>query len=341
MKKRYHLSFNEFIRDLKKLVKPHYFASMWPIAGIMIIFLVLSFIIGYFAQGILSSMGIAMMMVMYGMVSAGALLMGVLELVIAIALFFALSFFYSFFTISSSYTYQDKIRNPEQIVSAGSLWMHYKHVRKNQLWRILLYMALFVILWTIPLSIVSSVFASNKIVVLVCRILNDLIIIWKELEYSQAFFLYRDRQPQFLGQSMRYALTASRRFMGGRKLNYLLVVILTVVLPIVVWIAIFGGLAYWGIYTATAAFMYIGFALIILGYAFYLPVIFAVTPLYYEKAKETANLDEDFAGVFKPVAELTGEAYVHEVYTPKKKAKKTKAKKQNKKKSEEKSKEDK
>lgn len=331
MKKRYHLSLKQFIHDLKELVKPHYQTSMWPLGGVMIIFLALSFIVGYFAQGILSSMGMAMMMIMYGMASPAAIGLALLELLLAIVILVALSFFYSFFTTAAQFTYQDKVRHPEQIVSAGSVWMHYKHLRKNQLWRIILYTGLFVFLWSLPLDIIGGLVAKSQALVIVCRILNDIVMAWKGIEYSQANFLYRDRQPQFLGQSMRHALTASRRFMGGRKWNYLLIMLVVIFIPMVVWEVIFGALAYWGIYTATYALIYIGLLLMILGFAAYLPVIFASGALYYEEAKKTANLDEDFADTFKPVAELTGEAYVHEVYTPKKKVKKAKQKQDKKK----------
>ena len=180
-------------------------------------------------------------------------------------------------------------------------------------------MGLFLFLWTLPLSIVAGLVAKNQILVLICRIVNDLILVWKGIEYSQANFLYRDKQPQFLGQSMRHSLTASRRFMGGRKCNYILLMLVTLVLPVLIWEVIFGGLTWWGIYTATNALIYIGLALMILGFAFYLPVLLAAPALYYEQAKETAQLNEVFAGTFKPVAELTGEAYVHDIYVPKKK----------------------
>ena len=200
MKKRYHLSLKQFVHDLKELVKPHYQASMWPLGGVMIIFLALSFIIGYFAQGILSSMGMAMMMIMYGMASPAAIGLALLELLLAIIVLIALSFFYSFFTTAAQFTYQDKVRHPEQVVSAGSVWMHYKHLRKNQLWRIILYTGLFVFLWSLPLDIIGGLVAKNQALVIVCRVLNDIVMAWKGIEYSQANFLYRDRQPQFLGQ---------------------------------------------------------------------------------------------------------------------------------------------
>lgn len=318
MKKRYSLSLKQFIKDLRTLVKP-YQPAMWPLAGIMVIFLALSFIVGFYAQSATSSMGMAIMMSMYGMASPAAIGLAILEIIVALVILLALSFFYSFFTTAVEFTYQDRLRHPEQVVSAGAVWMHYKHLRKNQLWRIILYMGLFLFLWTLPLSIVAGLVAKNQILVLICRIVNDLILVWKGIEYSQANFLYRDKQPQFLGQSMRHSLTASRRFMGGRKWNYILLMLVTLVLPVLIWEVIFGGLTWWGIYTATNALIYIGLALMILGFAFYLPVLLAAPALYYEQAKETAQLNEVFAGTFKPVAELTGEAYVHDIYVPKKK----------------------
>lgn len=318
MKKRYSLSLKQFIKDLRTLVKP-YQPAMWPLAGIMVIFLALSFIVGFYAQSATSSVGMAIMMSMYGMASPAAIGLAILEIIVALVILLALSFFYSFFTTAVEFTYQDRLRHPEQVVSAGAVWMHYKHLRKNQLWRIILYMGLFLFLWTLPLSIVAGLVAKNQILVLICRIVNDLILVWKGIEYSQANFLYRDKQPQFLGQSMRHSLTASRRFMGGRKWNYILLMLVTLVLPVLIWEVIFGGLTWWGIYTATNALIYIGLALMILGFAFYLPVLLAAPALYYEQAKETAQLNEVFAGTFKPVAELTGEAYVHDIYVPKKK----------------------
>lgn len=316
MKKRYSLSLKQFIKDLRSLVKP-YQPAMWPLAGIMVIFLALSFIVGFFAQGAMSSIGMAMMMAMYGMASPAAIGMALLEVLVAIVILMVLSFFYSFFTTAAEFTYQDRLRHPESVVTAGNVWMHFKHLRKNQLWRIILYMGLFLFFWSLPLDIVAGLVGKNPVLVIICRVLNDIIMIWKGIEYSQANFLYRDKQPQFLGQSMRHSLTASRRFMGGRKWNYFLLILVTMVVPVVIWEVIFGGLTWWGVYTATNPLIYIGLLLMILGFAAYLPVMFAVPALYYEQAKKTANLDDTFAGTFKPVAELTGEAYVHDVYVPK------------------------
>lgn len=322
MKKKHNLSLKPFIKDLKALVKPDYLKAMWPVGGVTIIYVALTCILTFLATNIMSSMMMSVMMIMYGMASPAVLLVGLVEVLGAGAISIAISFFFTFFTIAVQYTYQDHIKNPKQVISAGSIWMHFKHMRKNQVWRLALYVALFIFLWSLPLDIVSGIVGNlthSGIWVMVIRVLNEIVILWKALEYSQSYFLYREKQPQFLGQSMRHALTASRRFMKGRKWNYLLINIVVEILPIIVWMLIFGGLAYYGNYTATYVLTYVGLALIIIGVACFLPTVFATGTLYFEKSKASEeNPDEDFRDTFKPVAELTGEAFVHEVYMPKK-----------------------
>lgn len=326
MRKQRSLSLRDFIKDLKKLVKPRYLSAMWPVGGITIIYIALVCILGFFSASIFSSMAMSMMMIMYGMTSPMALLAGLLEVLAGLAAAVALAFFYNFFTVGVQYTYQDHLANPDQPVSAGSIWMHFKHLRKNQLWRIALYMGLFIFLWSLPLNIIADVVGGlthNVMWLRGIQFLNDIVVAWKTIEYSQSYFLYREKQPQFLGQSMRHALTASRRFMGGRKWNYFLVMLVVIFVPIFVWSVIFGGLAFYGNYTATYVLTYIGLLIAILGIVCYLPVAFAARALYYVKSEEdpTQDIDEIFKDTFKPVAELTGEAYVHEVYAPKKEKK--------------------
>lgn len=322
MKKQHSLPLKSFIKELKALVKPDYLKAMWPVGGIAIIFIAITCILSFLATSVMSSMMMSVMMIMYGMASPAALLMGLLEILGAAAISIALSFFFNFFMVAIQYTYQDRLAHPEQPVSAGSIWMHYKHLRKNQVWRIALYIGLFIFLWSLPLDIIGGLvggLTKNTVWPLIIRIVNDIVILWKALEYSQSYFLYREKQPQFLGQSMRHALTASRRFMNSRKWNYLLINVVCAVLPVLVWTLIFGGLAFYGNYTATYVLTYVGLALVIIGIACYLPVILAAGTLYYVKSKDEpdpVDIDVVFKDTFKPVAELTGEAYVHEVYTP-------------------------
>lgn len=323
MKKQHSLSLSDFVKDLKALVKPRYLSAMWPIGGVTIIYFALVCIISLFSTNILQSMMMSVMMIMYGMASPLALLVGLLEVLVGIALIAALAFFYNFYVVAAQYAYQDHLANSNQPVSAGSIWLHFKHLRKNQLWRIALYIGLFIFLWSLPLNILANIIGGlthSAGWLRGIQLLNEIVVIWKSIEFSQSYFLYREKQPQFLGQSMRHALTASRRFMGGRKLNYFLVILLVEVLPMAVWSAIFGGLAFYGNYTATYVLMYIGLLIAILGLICYLPVVFATGALFYVKSKQDASIDDDFSDTFKPVAELTGEAFVHEVYAPKKAA---------------------
>lgn len=323
MKKQRKLPMKEFITSLKELVKPNYLKAMWPIAGVSIIFIALVAILSMLASRVSLSIGMTMMMVMYGMASPLAILQAIVEILGIFAIIAVLAFYYTFFNVAAQYTYQDKMAHPEQPVSAGSIWMHYKHLRKNQVWRIILYVGLFTFLWSLPLNIVSSLVtsffptAAGYYTALVIRLLNDIVVLWKSIEYSQSYFLYREKQPQFLGQSMRHALTASRRFMTGRKWNYLAIIIVVEILPILIWGVIFGGLAVYGNYTATYVLTYVGIFLLIVGIACYIPVLYATNALYYNRARAGMEMDVLFKDTFKPVAELTGEAYVHEVYVEK------------------------
>lgn len=314
----------EFLPLLKKLVKPNYLKAMWPVAGITIIFIALVAILTMLNTTITASLGMTVMMIMYGMASPAAVLVTFLEILGIFAIIAALTFYYSFYGVAAQFTYQDKLAHPEQPVSAGSIWMHYKHLRKNQVWRIILYIGLFTFLWTLPLNIISWIVVprlSGAVALWVywgITIANDLVALWKSIEYSQSYFLYREKQPQFLGQSMRYALTASRRFMTGRKWNYFAIVFVVEFLPMLVWTLIFGGLAYYGIYTAAYVLTYIGIIVTVIGLACYMPVVFATFALYYNRARAGMEMDVIFKDTFKPVANLTGEAYVHEVYVEKK-----------------------
>lgn len=298
-----------FFQRLKALMKPGYFKAMWPIGGFFLLYLGLTAILGYLNAGLVAAIPMNVMMMMYGMASGATLLMAILELFGLLALILAIGFCYSFIATAICFAYQDQLRDPARPVSAGAIWQTFRHLRKNQLWRLILYIGLFVCLWTLPLDLVSVIWARNTVLVMICRIVNYLIMAWKGYEYSQAYFLYREQQPAFLGQSMRAALTASRRYMGGLKLNYFGLQLVLVFLPVAVWSAIFTGIGYYGIYTATYFWAWFGLVVGILGITAYLPVAFATAALFYELTRPAANLDADFNGVFVPVDQLTGEAY--------------------------------
>lgn len=304
------LKLKDYWQHIKSLLKGHYSAAMWPVAGISLIYLALLGILYYFGMSIASSIMMNVMMAMYGIGSLGTVGIAVLEVLLIFVIILALMFCYSFFFRSLVFTYQDQIQHPELTVTSSRIFAQFKHVRKNQLLRISLYEALFTWLWTLPLSIVGMFAGRVAWLVIACDVLNALVVIWKRLQYSQDNLLYRDHQPAFLGQSMRRALTASKRYMKGRVLNFLALIFVIVCLPAIIYLAIFGGLAFYGIYTATRWALIAGLVLSILGYIFYVPFVAAALAQYFEDTKDAIKKNAVFDVLFVDPAVLTGEKFV-------------------------------
>lgn len=308
MNKNKTFSFESFINELRATLKDDYNRAVWPIAGFTLLFCAIGVLLAYFLMMLSSSMMMNVMMVMYGMASPAAILMAVLEILVVIVLMILNGFWYSFMGTAFNFTYLDRFRDDSQKVTANSIWHQFKHMNKNQVLRAVLYMALFMFLWSLPLTIVADIFARNRVIYIICQVANQVVMVWKGLEYSQSLFLYKDTRKQFLGQSMRHALTASRRFMGGLKRHLLLMDIVVIVLPLLVWDVIFGGLGYYGIYTATNFCIWAGFLLAFIGDLAYVPVVSAATALFYHRTAGKRDLKQVFADTLKPVDQLTGEA---------------------------------
>lgn len=300
-------SLKGFISQLRTSLKGGYNAAVWPMAGFTLLFVAIAGLLSYFLLMLSSSMMMNIMMVMYGMASMQSIMMALLEILAVFVLMFFNWMWYAFMQTAFNYSYLDQYRNDVK-VGGAAIWKQFKHLNKNQILRLALYAGLFTFLWTLPLDIVGGFFARNRIASMTIQIINEVIAVWKGLEYSQAIFVYKDKQPEFLGQSMRHALTASRRFMGGLKRYYLLMVVVVIVLPLVIWLGIFGGLGYYGIYTATRFWIYFGFILAFLGALAYIPVIANANALFYQQMAQNVNLDQAFDKTFKPVAQLTGQS---------------------------------
>lgn len=310
MEKKERLSVKQFFNDLKHNLKNQYKSSVWPIAGGFLLMMVLGVLFFLGLTRLATTMMMSFQMMMYGMASPLAILITLLEVIVLAALIVALSFFVSFFATSSSYAYLDALRHPGMKVNASAVWTYFKHVRKNQLWRLVLYNALFIFLWQLPLSIVGRFTGRWRWLSIIIMIINDLIQIWKTIEYSQSNFLYRDRQTAFLGQSMRHALTASRRYMGGRKANYIEVMVTMVIIPLLVIDAIFGGIAFYGNYIGTYWLMWVGIVLGIIAVLAFTPVILMTIAQFYDQTYVDSELDVDFSGTFKAIEKLNGAAYI-------------------------------
>lgn len=304
------IGIKDFFTNLKAMInKKDYLAAALPFAGYFIIWLALSGIGLYYAYTLLMTLSMSIMYIMYGLMSMAQVLMVVLEFLLLLFIVIAVGFFFYALCVGVQFAYQAKLRNPDKQVVASTIWNRFKHVRKNQLLRLCLYSGLFILLWRLPLTIVGDIWGSNKIVYYTVMTLNSLILLWKVLQYSQAVFLYREKQPEFLGQSMRHALTFSKRFMAGFKLNYLAIMFLFNILPALVWGGLTGGLIYYGVYTATNPCIWIGAILFIVGFGFLMPYFSMINALYFEMSSKKIKMENVFADTFKPVEVLTGEAY--------------------------------
>ena len=300
----------DFAASLKPLLnKREYLTTMWPLAGYFIIWLALTGMGLYFAYSLLASLSMSIMMIMYGMMTITSLLFAVGEFLLLLVAVVVIFFLFYCLQVGVQFGYQDRIQNSAKVLSASSIWNRFKHLRKNQLLRLVAYSALFIFLWQLPLRILAGFFAGNAIVVNTLDVLNEIIAIWKGLQYSQALYLYRAKQPAFLGQSMRHALTVSKRYMAGFKFNYFLISLLFAGVPSLVWGGLTGGLIFYGVYTATNPCIWIGAVLLVLGFAAMMPYLTMIAPLYFEKTRTKVQVDAFYTDVFTPVAELTGEAY--------------------------------
>lgn len=301
-----------FVSKLRDIVKAKYKESVISLVSFIVIAIAVIVIVafaGYEAFAYVTQKLVMLMYtVMYGMtgaVSASSIAIGVVIFLAALALFVAAIVFIQFFAVAIQYEFQDTIQKDSKKISLKGIWAQFRIMNKNQMWRLFLYSSLFIGLWTLPTNILELVFSSNTILAIIFRLLTAVITIWKTLEYAQGIFLYRAQRPKFLGQSMRHAFTASRRFMSHKKWQYLWLMIVTVV-PLIVGQIIFGLITFYGEYTATYFFLYLGIILMVVYGCAYLPVLYFSKPLYFELTRSSVSIDETFEDTFKSVGRLTG-----------------------------------
>lgn len=307
-------SIKDFWAELKTALKQRYWSAVWPIAGGMLLLLAISVLLSLGIARAFMTFMMMFQMMMYGMSSLSMALMVMLGMWVLIAGLVVVEFFLQFLAVSSAYAWLDFIRHPEMEMNASIIWTYFKHLKKNQILRLTLYSGLFIFLWQLPLMIIGALPFVTRITWLriVLDVINYIIAIWKGLEYSQAVFAYRDRQEDFLGQSMRHAITASRRIMGGHKANYLLVVILFILLPVLILGSIFGGIAFYGDYTGIYPVMWIGIILLVIAELMFIPVMLLTMSQYYQQITDKKLLDDSFTDTFKPVDVITGAAYAND-----------------------------
>ncbi|WP_281164424.1 hypothetical protein [Liquorilactobacillus sicerae] len=251
-----------------------------------------------------TSLSYLTMILMYGSSSA-MILIGLLEIVAAILLSFGLAILVYYLNVSLQYQMQATLIQSDKKISLRSIWQEFRQLNKNQQLRLYLYANLFILLWQLPILVINYFFGSHQIVADILLVVAAVILIWKQLEYSQAAFLYRERQPKFLGQSQRLALTASRRFLEGSRQKLLKVVILLAI-PVIIWSGIWGVTWYYGFYFWEPIMIYGAPIIEVLGICFYLPIVMLVLADFYERHRTPETVAAAFHALFKPVAKLTG-----------------------------------
>lgn len=254
-----------------------------------------------------SSLAYITMVLMYG-TSSWTIYVGLLEIVLGLLLSFLLAVGVYYILVTLQYQLQDTVIAPQKKITWKSVWQQFRRLNLNQQLRLSLYLTLFIFLWQVPFIVLEIIFSSHQIVEYILLVASVIVLIYKELDYSQAIFLYREYQPKFLGQSLRYALTASRRFLDGSRKSLLKVVIF-LILPVVIWDALWSMVLYFGFYFWEPIMIYGGPVIGVLGICFYLPVVMLVLADFYETARTKEVVELAFRKLFKPQKHLTGEDY--------------------------------
>lgn len=301
------LSIKQFFAEIKKALKPNYKSAVGALVGLFVISVAIILGLGVVGYMLLRSLMMKYYMMMYGMSTITSLITGALTVLLVLVLYIILFFVIYFFRTAIQFNFQDVVRDPSRKIQIRQIFSQFKRLKKWQLVRLALWVWLFTTLWQLPVDILNGFFGSNQIVAAILKAVGAVIAIWKGVEYSQGLLLYREKQPEFLGQSMRHALTASRRFMGGRKINYIILMIAGVV-PVILWTAIWSAIIYfgsnYGSFTMPTAVVYILVIILILGICAYLPVLLMMEPVYFEANKKHINLESVYADTLLPEEKL-------------------------------------
>lgn len=313
MENKKNFSAKQFVGEIKNRLQGRYAQSLGALLGVFIISIVALAAAMYLCFWAFRMIVYSAMMMMYGMTTVSSLLMQGLILIAAVIVYIAVLLCVRYVFTAITFNFQDVARNDDIQVGLGTMYQGFKHLKKLQLIRLWLWAGLFMFLWQIVPDIIAGFFSGNlEFIGVIVRLIAAVIAVWKSVEYSQSLFLYREQQPKFLGQSMRHAITASRRFMGGRKWNYIWLM-LVIIVPLLLWLAIWGGITYYGVYTWIPAIIYVAPIIMILGFWAYLPVLFIAAPIYYEMNKVNVDIDETFVKTFLPEEKLI-QSTLSEVY---------------------------
>lgn len=288
------------------------FKNNWLLGGIMYVLLVIVagilFLFDYelLAVGV-SSISTSITYLLYGQ-STYLIFISLLEILSSILLFFIISIAAFFVRSTIQFAIQDTLKNELAKVTFSRVFTKFKQLNKNQILRLFLYLSLFIFLWLLPLIVIHVFTSKLTIITYILQFLTFVVLLWKGITYSQSLFLYRENQASFLGQSQRFALKASKRFIRDLKFKYLLLLI-GLVIPLAIWIGIWSTVTYFGFYIWEPIMIYGGPIVGTIGCCFYLPFMQFTFAHFYEKNVTPDLLEKSFRECFKDVNKLTGVAY--------------------------------
>lgn len=297
----------EYLTNLWHKFKENGIIPGWILALMVIAAILISWGIEELFKLGTSSLAYISMVLMYG-TSSWTIYVGLLEIMLGLLLSFLLAVGVYYVLVTLQYQLQDSVITTQKKITWESAWQQFRQLNLNQQLRLSLYLGLFIFLWQLPLIVLEIIFSSHQIVKDILLVVSVIVLIYKELDYSQAVFLYRETQPKFLGQSLRYALTASHRFLDGSRKS-LLKIVICLLLPAVIWIAVWSIVLYFGFYFWEPIMIYGAPIIGTLGICFYSPAVMLVLADFYETARTKEVVELAFRGLFKPLGRLTGENY--------------------------------
>lgn len=249
----------------------------------------------------------------YIMMGMGAyVLPSIMVMLLLVAVLCALTFAVYLLGVGANtamlYAVQDLQADHTKVVNFKAVTEMFGNLNKNQVIRVVLYQGLFIWLWTLPFNLLDNFAGNNLVIKWTLTIVTYLVVIWKQLQYSQSLFILRDQRQALVGQSMRHVLTASKRYMQGLLWNYLGTALVYLGLPVIVFVAavvgIDAGLTQLGAPTwVTPTLMVVVVILMLL----YVPVMLVFQVSYFTLTKTAIKLERLMDDRLVPMVILTGE----------------------------------
>lgn len=249
----------------------------------------------------------------YLMMGMGAyVLPSIMMMLLIVAGLFALSVAVYLLGVSANtamlYAVQDLQADHTKVVNFKAVTEMFGNLNKSQVIRVALYQGLFMWLWTLPFNLLDNFAGNNMVIKWTLTALTYLVLIWKELQYSQSLLILRAQRASLVGQSMRHVVTASKRYMQGLMWNYLGYALLYLGLPVAVLTALAVGSGV-GLTQVGAPAWVVPTIMVVLVIVclLYVPVMLTFQVSYFNLTKSSLKLDQLMVDRLVPMVILTGE----------------------------------